>query len=139
MRLWHKYLIPYLDRKHLISQWRECCCIARNIAVNGTPNHILVNKIMDYPEDEFNTYTDAVINELKRRGYKVDSWKFYKYRNNKNNMLPSGIFRGWHTKTYEKQCMANLMEKHDCHGITDEEWNTLCEGYKKTTGEEFIL
>ena len=49
MRLWHKDLIPVLPRQQLLSQWRECCCIARNIVENGTPNHILVNKILDYP------------------------------------------------------------------------------------------
>ena len=41
MRLWHKDLIPYLPKQQLISQWRECCCIAKNIADNGTPNHLL--------------------------------------------------------------------------------------------------
>ena len=47
MRLWHKDLIPYLPRQQLLGQWRECCCIVRNIAMLGTPNHILVNKVMD--------------------------------------------------------------------------------------------
>jgi len=139
MRLWPKQLIHYLPQKQLVSKWRECCCIARNIAVNGTPNHILVNRIMDYPEDEFNTYTDAVITEMERRGYKVDPWKFYKHRNDINNMLLGGIFRRWHNRIYIKQCMANLMEKHDCGGINDSEWKILCDGYKKATGEEFTL
>ena len=48
MRLWHKDLIAFLPRKQLLGQWRECCAIARNIAVNGTPNHVLVNKVLDY-------------------------------------------------------------------------------------------
>lgn len=47
MRLWHKDLIPYLLKLQLLSQWRECCAICSNIANKGTPNHILVNKIMD--------------------------------------------------------------------------------------------
>lgn len=139
MRLWSWQLLPYLSKNELCSQWRECCCIARNIAVNGTPNHILVNKIMNYPEDEFNTYTDVVIKEMERRGYKVDPWKFYKNRNDINNIPLGGIFRGWHTKVYVKQCMANLMEKHDCGGITDEEWQILLDGYKEITGKEFVL
>ena len=49
MRLWHKDLIGVLPQKQLVSQWRECCAIVRNIAVNGSPNHIPVNKVMDYP------------------------------------------------------------------------------------------
>ena len=47
MRLWHKDLIPVLPRQQLIGQWRECCLIAKQISEKGTPNHILVNKIMD--------------------------------------------------------------------------------------------
>ena len=39
MRLWHKDLIDVLPRQQLISQWREICCIAKNIAEKGTPNH----------------------------------------------------------------------------------------------------
>ncbi len=29
MRLWHYALIPYLDNKHLVSQWREILAIKR--------------------------------------------------------------------------------------------------------------
>lgn len=56
MRLWHYQLLPYLPKYQLKSQWRECVCIASNIYEHGTPNHILVNAIMDYPIEEFNDY-----------------------------------------------------------------------------------
>ena len=56
MRLWHKELIDVLPRQQLLGQWRECCCIALNLSKSGTPNHILVNKILDYPIDEFFEY-----------------------------------------------------------------------------------
>ena len=56
MRLWHKDLLPYLPKQQLVSQWRECCCIAKNISVSGTPNHILVNRILEYPERHFVCY-----------------------------------------------------------------------------------
>ena len=55
MRLWHKDLIDVLPNGQLLGQWRECCAIARNIKAKGTPNHLLVNKIMDYPDIDFNT------------------------------------------------------------------------------------
>ena len=48
MRLWHKDLIKVLPNNQLIGQWRECCAIAVNIKNKGFPNHILVNRIMDY-------------------------------------------------------------------------------------------
>lgn len=65
MRLWHKDLIDVLPRQQLIAQWRECCCIAKNIADNGYPNHILVNKIMDFGLSK----TDAV---QKIRQYELE-------------------------------------------------------------------
>lgn len=139
MRLWHWRLLPYLPRQQLISQFRECCAIARNIHENGSPNHLLVNRIMEYPEDEFNTYTDEVAIQMEVRGYKVDLWKFYKWRNDKNVMLLSGIFRRWHTKEYLRQNMANLMEKYECGGIADDEWKRLCHGYNVITGEVYEL
>lgn len=40
MRLWHKDLINVLPRQQLISRWKECYCIAQNLASKGTPNHI---------------------------------------------------------------------------------------------------
>lgn len=74
MRLWHIDLIPYLPRLQLISQWRECCCIAKNIADKGTPNHLLVNKVLDYDSSDFEFYCKSieedeceVIGEYKKR------------------------------------------------------------------------
>ena len=131
MRLWHKYLIPYLPKKQLISQWRECCCIARNISKNGTPNHILVNKVMNYPQDEFNTYAMEVANEMEKRGYKVDKERFWIWRYDINTILLTSIFRGWHTRKYLMQCFYNLEEKHDCGGISEEEWAVVMDGMQK--------
>ena len=69
MRLWHKDLISVLPRQQLLGQWRECCLIAKNIAEKGTPNHILVNKIMDYPIDYFIYYSEMIVTEMFKRKY----------------------------------------------------------------------
>ena len=66
MRLWHKDLIPYLPRQQLLGQWRECCAIARNIKEKGTPNHVLVNKVLDYPVRHFWSYGRRIHDELKK-------------------------------------------------------------------------
>lgn len=133
MRLWHKELIPVLPRKQLLSQWRECCCIARNIAVNGTPNHILVNKVLDYPDQDFIEYCCMVRNEMLSRGYKCsnastetlfdfvgNSSGFY----NNDNVKPK-LFEGWHNDRYFWQCYYNLQEKYDCGGVSEEEWHRI--------------
>lgn len=134
MRLWHKDLIESLPRQQLLSQWRECCCIARNIKVNGTPNHLLVNKILNYPLSHFATYSMLVANEMERRGYKVDLGKFTKYLCGSSywTFVPyCDLFAGWHDKRYLTQCYHNLEEKYDCGGIPENEWENVVKGYYK--------
>ena len=129
IRLWHKDLIPYLPKNQLLGQWRECCCIAKNIADNGTPNHILVNKVLNYPPKHFYTYGLLIYNEMRKRNYKTDMNKFEKYFNGKNGEVQiqstGQIFKDWHNTRYLKQCLYNLQEKYDCSGISKEEWNKI--------------
>lgn len=132
MRLWHKDLLPVLPRKQLLSQWRECCCIARNIAANGTPNHLLVNKIMDYPIMHFYRYGCLVHSTMEGRGYNADWDRFDKWFEmgwadvqEDFNIAANGMFNGWHNDRYLMQCFYNLQEKYDCGGITDAEWQRI--------------
>lgn len=130
MRLWHKNLISVLPRQQLVSQWCECCCIAKNIANNGTPNHILVNKIMDYPIEHFIAYTTLVKQEMQKRGYKCDVNRFTKWLEwDAFKILPSEIFEDWHNERYLIQCLFNLEEKYDCGGISKEEWNNITRNF----------
>lgn len=127
MRLWHKDLIPFLPRQQLLGQWRECCLIAKNIAEKSTPNHLLVNKIMDYPIEHFRQYTVDVWFEMVCRHYKCDYSKFEKYYP-KAVSVPvskSEIFEDWHNDRYMHQCLLNLQEKYDCGGISEEEYRIL--------------
>ncbi len=128
MRLWHKNLIQYLPRQQLLGQWRECCCIARNIAIFGKPNHILVNKIMDYSTEHFTYYVFLVITEMKSRGYRCDINKFTKWLNKSYDLDKrphEELFEDWHNDRYLVQCLCNLQEKFDCGGIPKEEWMVI--------------
>ena len=135
MRLWHKDLIPVLPDKQLLGQWRECCLIAKNIADKGTPNHILVNKIMDYPLSHFFHYAQMVEAEMRYRGYKCDFQKFFEYFRKacqgdvRTDFDRSVVFKGWHNCAYLKQCVYNLEEKRDCGGITQEEFEKIIRRY----------
>jgi len=127
MRLWHKDLIWILPRQQLLGQWRECCLIAKNIKEKGTPNHLLVNKIMDYDISHFWCYTVLVVNEMTRRDYKVD---FSKFTNHIQHKLIVGVpfndlFDGWHNDRYCHQCLLNLQEKYDCGGIPEDEYKKI--------------
>ena len=133
MRLWHKDLIPYLPKLQLLSQWRECCCIAKNIADNGTPNHLLVNKILNYCSSEFYMYSQDVVLEMTKRKYKVNQKSWDEFCNNleiseKKFYKPYKviiIFENWHNERYLKQCLFNLQEKFDCGGISKDEWKII--------------
>ena len=124
MRLWHKDLIGVLPRQQMLGQWRECCAIASNIHSKGSPNHILVNKIMEYPLKHFYSYGLAVGIELEYRGYSIDFDRFTKFFSDEDKHLVPGyrLFLDWHNDRYLAQCLCNLQEKRDCGGISDEEW-----------------
>lgn len=136
MRLWHKDLIQVLPKKQLLGQWRECCAIAKRISSNGTPGHILVNRIMEYPMAHFYTYGLAVAAEMKIRGYKCNLEKFICYftPHEMQLMAAPDVFAGWHNDRYLKQCILNLQEKYDCGGLTLDEWKTIL-NYLGRTGK----
>ena len=71
MRLWHKDLIKVLPREQLVAQWRELSAIAGNLSTKGTPNHILVNKVLEYSREHFISYAFWVRQEMARRGYRT--------------------------------------------------------------------
>lgn len=138
MRCWHKDLIPFLPRLQLLGQWRECCGIARDIAKNGTPDHILVNRVMDYSLNHFLNYTSSVIAEMESRGYKVNRDKFLGWMAATDLINPmficdDSIFYDWHNDTYLRQCLYNLEEKAICGGISKDEWKRIYDEFKDFT------
>lgn len=130
MRLWHKDLIDSLPRKQLLGQWRECCAIIKNIKEKGTPNHLLVNKIMDYDLKHFYTYGLYVFIETEHRDYKCNLRKFDQYfKGGKIIKTFDELFEGWHNERYLDQCFYNLQEKFDCGGMSEEEWEKVSKKY----------
>lgn len=133
MRLWHKDLISVLPRQQLLSQWRELSAIVGSIQKNETPNHLLVNKLLDYSMEHLEAYTQLIDNEMVKRGYRVAESvrnKIYDFcydcRNTAiNNITYDEIYSGWHNERYLQQCFYNLQEKYDCGGITSEEWKLI--------------
>ena len=127
MRLWHKDLIKALPREQLVAQWRELSAIAGNLSTKGTPNHILVNKVLDYPREHFISYAFWVRQEMTRCGYRTmeSVWnKIYCTRESdygEMEIIPlEGLFPGWHNDRYLEQCYFNLEEKYDCGGVAQE-------------------
>lgn len=137
MRLWHYKLIPALPSKQLVSQWRECCAIAGEIAKHGSPRSPLTRKVVEYPILHFSVYTNSVLAEMNRRGYEVNEKSYLRFVDNINEgrenffnpgkglVINGEVFPDWHNDRYLKQCLYNLQEKYDCGMIPEDEWQKL--------------
>lgn len=129
MRLWHKDLIPVLPEMQLRGQWRECVLIAKALHENNL-NHVLVNRVKDYPTEHFFQYCGTVYREMSVRGYKADSSRLlqhtyiFKYIEafRYQTVEYDDIFKDWHDKRYLRQCLYNLEEKAIAGGIPYQEW-----------------
>lgn len=140
MRMWHKNLIPALPREQLIAQWRELSAIAGNIKTKGTPNHILVNPVMEYPLSHFVTYAAAVRAEMSRRGYRTMDkvWdKICSVCPNYEIFPIDEIYKGWMNKDYMGICYYNLFEKFLRGGITEKDWSNIKSAYAIYLSKEF--
>lgn len=115
----------------MLSQLRECVAISKSIYEKGTPNHILVNKIMDYDLSEFRIYCNMVIYEMIcNRNYTVSTTTIKKLQDYIDfeidiRVIENKIFKDWHNTRYLRQCLFNLQEKADCNGITIDEWQQI--------------
>ena len=141
MRMFHYKMLPYLPSAQLRGQWRECGLIAQGIQENGTPNHLLVNKVMEYPIDEFLSYCCLVYAEMKRRNFRILDASRERFQRFGAYKWVENPFDGWHNKDYLRVCVCNLFEKHyfgvGKSRISDAEWQRIVEGYIEITGEQY--
>lgn len=134
MRLWSKQLIKILPKEQLVAQWRELSAIAGAIQKNGTPNHILVNFVLDYDYDHFISYAFEVREEMTRRGYRTMQSVMDKIINLKSdyNRLPfEEIYKDKMDLIYLQICYWNLYEKFMCGGFFKEDWDKIEKVYNK--------
>ena len=146
MRIWHTDLLPYLPDLQFKGQLRELVAIMHDWRDKGKTNHILINRVMDFPKNDlvrYFVYYEAVYH--KRYGvWLTKHWEEFKAFD--TTPIPdrsTSCFGEWHNKDYLRVCMANLYEKwHFGVGksrITDEEWQRLLDGYKEITGEDYKI
>ena len=130
IRLWHCNFIKALPREQLVAQWRELSAIAGAIQKNGTPNHLLVNFVLEYDYDHFISYAYYVRQEMTSRGYRtMDSvWNKIVALKPNYTLLPlNDLYERKMDLTYANICYFNLFEKWLCGGISDEDWNKIAE------------
>ncbi len=116
MRLWHYELFEYLPKQQLIGQWREL-----NSIYAKQDKHILINFIYKYNKIDLLIYSQMLLQEMQRRGYKFNLTKYYDYFKDLDSddvndingqwLIGGGIFEKEMNYTYLKICCWNLYEK----------------------------
>ena len=149
MRLWHYKLLPYLPDAQFKGQLRELVAIMHDWRDKGKTNHLLINRVMEYPKSELTIYWLYYEEEYERRYAKKLNAEYNKefmdFAIGSDYLWPDGqvVFEGWHDKDYLRVCLSNLYEKHffgiGKSRVSDAEWQRLCEGYKAITGEEYQI
>lgn len=136
MRLWHKDLISVLPKEQLVAQWRELSAIAGAIQKNGTPNHVLVNFVLDYDYEHFISYAYNIRLEMTQRGYRTMSsvWdKIISLKTDYKIIAIKDIYSEIMDDEYLTICYYNLREKYIRGGIKEEDWNKIYHTYKEAT------
>ena len=134
MRLWHTELIKVLPREQLVAQWRELSAIAGTIQKNRTPNHILVNFVLEYNYDHFISYAYYVRQEMTKRGYRTMNlvWDKITALSADHKILPlEEVYAEKMDMTYFKICFYNLYEKILCGGIKEPDSSNIIALYEK--------
>ena len=128
MRIWHTALISVLPKDQLVAQWLELSAIAGAIQKNGTPNHILVNFVLDYDYDHFISYAHYLRVEMTRRSYRTMNsvWDKITALKPDYTILPlEEVYKEKMNFEYLKICYYNLYEKYLCGGIKEEDWEKI--------------
>ena len=126
MRLWHKDLICDLPNQQLLGQHRECCALRGN---GWGRKHATVNYVFNYPYEYLYSYHLKVIEEMNKRGYKVDNnWINFNYRGKNCLEKIEKINRYYlnkpymeHDNNYLMECIENLTIK-GTKPINDSKW-----------------
>lgn len=124
MRLWHQKLIPYLDKKRLLGQHRECCALRGK---GWGKKHSVVDYVFEHGLDHLYSYHLLVMHEMARQfNANIDAMWYNRIYRGKN--LPSaqlsevGTYNYFpeldkqliypeHDDGYLKECLLNLKSK----------------------------
>lgn len=144
MRIWSRNILPYLPKLQFLGQLRELVAIMRDWRDKGETNHLLINKVMEYPKVDLALYYSTYDLIFKNRFGVYPNEKYAKEFAQFADESKPTYYQDWlETKDHLRVEMANLYEKHfHAKGksqITDVEWQTLLDGYKKITGEDYKI
>lgn len=145
MRLWHYELLPYLPDAQFKGQLRELVAIMHDWRDKGKTNHLLINRVMEYPKSDLWIYFIKYHGEYKRRyGISIKNEIYQEFASFPEELFDfRKPFPDWHNKEYLRVCVCNLYEKYRFGvgktKISQEEWDRVLQGYKEITGEDWVL
>ena len=146
MRLWHYELLPYLPDLQFKGQLRELVAIMHDWRDKGKTNHLLINRVMEYPKNDLARYfiRYEVLYQKRYGAWLTKYWyEFAAFDDTPTDQRSKGCLDGWHDKEYLRVCVCNLYEKYRFgvgkSKISQEEWDRVLQGYKEITGEDWVL
>ena len=114
MRLWHEYLIPYLDNKRLIGQHRECCALRGK---GWGRKHSVVNYVFEHHVAKLIQYHAIVMNECIWRGFNIDNkWMQLTYRGKNMPEFSSDVINNsnyWDNMNINALCEYNSLDTNE--------------------------
>ena len=135
MRIWEISMIQNgsLPSSLSLSHWRELVAIKRKIYKCGSPQHGLVNAILNYNIIDFKNYTRAVYDEMCERGFNVNikllneilGWKCDLFNNDRK---PCG-YDDWLEGRWLETSIYTLQEKVICGIVPYDEWIVIYNKY----------
>lgn len=143
MRLWHHQLLPYLPDAQFKGQLRELVAIMRDWRDKGKTNHLLINRVMEFPKEAlYGYYLEYCAYYFNRYG--ILPRFFEEFKNfAETDDIPFDTYEKWHNKEYLRVCVCNLYEKYRFgvgkSKISQEEWDRVLQGYKQITGEKYVI
>lgn len=134
MRMWHKGWISALPKQQLLVQWKDCCCISKELATKGELTDNFLRKILEYPVGHFQTYCELILIEMSQRGCEVSKKTYDNLCRNISiisgrrickDQSPMKLFEGWHDDTYFWHDYSDLNNEYISAKIVKEEWQKI--------------
>lgn len=135
MRLWYPEMVlnKTLPVDQVKSQWRELVAIKRKIDKCNSPQHRLVNAILDYNIIDFKNYTRLVYDAMVEMDYNVNvkllneitMWQCDLFNNDR---LPCD-YDNWLEGRWLETSIYNLQEKAIVGIVPYDEWVKLYNEY----------
>lgn len=73
IRIWHYQLLPYLPDAQFKGQLRELVAIMHDWRDKGKTNHLLINKVMEYPKNSIDIIEMEIMPDHVHLLIEVDS------------------------------------------------------------------